>query len=114
MAVCSGSLIPTVNLGPVETDQLPGTFGEEKAVRVVPLLALTQDEIRTGPRALLGVLGECPPVEGDPGVLVLAGHERPDRHPVRIPGLLQARPQRTPHLPERPDPLEARGPGQPA
>ncbi len=71
-----------VHLRPAEGGERAVDVVQEEAVRIEPRLGLPLLDVVAGPRTLLGVGGERPVVHAQPGVLVLADDERPQREPV--------------------------------
>jgi endonuclease-3 len=66
-----------VDLRPAEPGQPVGVEGEQEALRVEPRLGHAPFERRLHPPALFGMIGERPVVHGQPGGVVLSGHEGP-------------------------------------
>ena len=66
-----------VDLRPAEAGQPAVALVEQEPVRVEPRLLLPGLERVEVPAALLGMTGEGPVVDGEPGLLVLADDERP-------------------------------------
>src|SRR6185312_1041812 len=72
-----------VHLRPVKPREPAVPFRQEEAGRVKPGLGLPQPQIRDGPPALLGVVGERAAVDREPGLLVGSRLEGADRHAGR-------------------------------
>ena len=69
-----------VDLRPAEAGQAAVALVQQEAGGVEPRLRLARPaSVSSVPAALLGVPGEGPVVDGEPGLLVLAGDERPGR-----------------------------------
>src|SRR5690606_29270815 len=72
-----------LDLRPVEAEHALGVLGDDEALRVEPRLAPAVAQVRGRPAALLGVVGEGRGVDPQPLLVVLAGPEGPQGHPLR-------------------------------
>ena len=97
----------------MEASQVPVALGQEEPVRIEPGRRLPVLQIRPGPLALFGMVGEGACVQQNPIGFILAGDEGPQGDSRREPWLVHRIPQRAPHLPQGADAAETGGGGEP-